>query len=144
MLLAPAVAAAGGWQAGLTIVEYAALKLTHVGCVAISYALFVVRGVWMMRGSGLLQARWVRVVPHAVDTILLASAVALAMAIHQYPVADGWLTAKVTGLLLYIALGTIALKRGRTRGVRIAAGLAAQAVYFYIVAVALTRRPLPW
>jgi uncharacterized membrane protein SirB2 len=125
-------------------VEYTALKLTHVGCVAISYTLFFMRGVWMMRGSGLLQARWVRVVPHAVDTVLLASAVALAMAIHQYPLANGWLTAKVTGLLLYIALGTIALKRGRTPRVRVAAWLAAQAVFVYIVAVALTRRPLPW
>jgi len=124
--------------------DYAVLKLTHVSCVAISYALFFVRGVWMIRGSGLLQARWVKVVPHAVDTVLLASAVALAMAIHQYPMANGWLTAKVAGLLLYIALGTMALKRGRTLRMRIVAWLAAQAVFIYIVAVALTRRPLPW
>ena len=56
----------------------------------------------------------------------------------------GWLTAKVVGLLFYIGLGTVALKRGRTRRARIAAWLAAQAVFFYIVAVALTRNPLPW
>ena len=124
--------------------DYIAIKFVHVGCVAISYALFVVRGVWMMRGSALLQGRWVRIVPHVVDTILLASAVALAVMSQQYPLANGWLTAKVAGLLVYIGLGTVALKRGKTRRVRIAAWLAAQAVFLYIVAVALTRMPLPW
>ena len=124
--------------------DYGSLKFIHVICVATSYALFVVRGIWMMRGSALLQRRWVKVVPHVVDTVLLASAIALALMSHQYPLATGWLTAKVAGLLIYIGLGMIALKRGKTRGVRIAAWLAAQAVFFYIVAVAVTRRSLPW
>jgi uncharacterized membrane protein SirB2 len=124
--------------------DYASLKIVHVGCVAASYALFVVRGIWMMRESSHLQHRWVRIVPHLVDTLLLASAVALAVMSHQYPLANGWLTAKVAGLLIYIGLGTVALKRGRTRRVRVTAWLAAQAVFFYIVAVALTRQPLPW
>ena len=124
--------------------DYISLKVAHVSCVAISYALFVVRGVWMMRGSALLQRRWVRIVPHAVDTVLLASAIALAIMLHQYPLANGWLTAKVAGLLVYIGLGMIALKRGKTRRTRIAAWLVAQAVFFYIVAVAITRSPLPF
>jgi uncharacterized membrane protein SirB2 len=120
------------------------LKITHVSCVAISYLLFVARGVLMMRTSPLLQQKWLKVAPHIVDTLLLASAIALAVMSHQYPLAQGWLTAKVAGLLVYIGLGTVALKRGKTRGTRIAAWFAAQAVFFYIVAVALTRRPLPW
>ena len=49
-----------------------------------------------------LQQRWVKIVPHLVDTLLLASAVALAVMSHQYPLANGWLTAKVAGLLIYI------------------------------------------
>jgi len=123
--------------------DYASLKIVHVSCVAASYALFVVRGIWMMRESSHLQHRWVRIVPHLVDTLLLASAVALAVMSHQYPLANGWLTAKVAGLLIYIGLGTVALKRGRTRRVRVTAWLAAQAVFVYIVAVAITRQPLP-
>jgi uncharacterized membrane protein SirB2 len=124
--------------------DYASLKITHVSCAGISYLMFVVRGVWMMRASPLLQQFWVRVVPHVIDTVLLASAVALAVIGHQYPFAQGWLTAKVAGLLIYIGLGTVALKHGKTRRARVAAWLAAQAVFFYIVAVAVTRRPLPW
>jgi uncharacterized membrane protein SirB2 len=63
---------------------------------------------------------------------------------HHYPLADRWLTAKVAGLLIYIGLVTIALQRGKTRATLIAACCAAQAIFFHIVAVALTRRPLPW
>jgi len=124
--------------------DYASLKFTHISCVAISYLMFVLRGIWMMRESTLLQRRWVKIVPHLVDTLLLASAVALAVMSHQYPLSNGWLTAKVVGLLIYIGLGTVALKRGKTRRTRVTAWLAAQAVFFYIVAVAITRQPLPW
>jgi uncharacterized membrane protein SirB2 len=124
--------------------DYVTIKIVHVSCAAISYVLFVGRGVWMMRELGILQLRWVKIVPHVVDTLLLASAVALAVMSHQYPLANGWLTAKVVGLLIYIGLGTIALKRGRMRRTRIAAWLAAQAVFFYVVGVAVTRQPLPW
>ena len=121
--------------------DYVTLKFVHVSCVAASYTLFFVRGVWMMRGSPLLAARWVRVVPHVVDTLLLASAITLAVIIGNAPVTHGWLTAKVIGLVLYIGLGTVALKRGRTRAIRIGAFVAALVVFGYIVAVAITKSP---
>ena len=122
--------------------SYLALKYLHVSCVILSYALFLVRGVWMMRSSPLLAQRWVRIVPHVVDTVLLASAIAMAILIRQYPFTAPWLTAKLVGLIAYIALGMIALKRGRTRGVRLTAWIAAQLVFFYIVAVAVNKNPL--
>ncbi len=124
--------------------DYLTLKSLHVGCVAVSYALFLLRGIWMIRRPERLRLRWVRTLPHVVDTVLLGSAVAMALMIRQYPFVAGWLTAKLLALLLYIVLGSIALKRGPTRNQRIAAWFAAQAVFFYIVAVALTRSPLPW
>ena len=124
--------------------DYLTLKTIHVASIATSYALFLLRGIWMVRGSALLQRRWVRIVPHVVDTVLLASAIALTITIGQYPLANDWLTAKVAGLLLYIVLGTVALRRGRTRRTRVVAWVAAQTVFFYIVAVAITRRPFPF
>ncbi|MGE5522585.1 MAG: SirB2 family protein [Rhodospirillaceae bacterium] len=121
--------------------DYLAIKSVHMASVAMSYGLFFVRGVWMMLDSPLLAARWVKIVPHVIDTILLASGVALAVMLRQYPLQAGWLTAKVIGLLIYIALGTIALKRGKTRRTRVTAWLAAQAVFVYIVSVAITKNP---
>lgn len=124
--------------------DYLALKAVHVGSVMVSYVLFMVRGVWMLRTSAMLQRRWVRTLPHAVDTLLLASALVLAVTSRQYPFVAGWLTAKISALLVYIGLGMVAMRFGTTRGIRMAAWLAAQLVFFYIVAVALTRNPLPW
>ncbi|MCC7549102.1 MAG: SirB2 family protein [Burkholderiales bacterium] len=124
--------------------DYAVLKAVHVGAVTLSLTLFLVRGAWMLAGSQWLQQRWVKVLPHLVDTVLLASAVWLAFRIGQAPLRDGWLTAKVAGLLVYIVLGSIALKRGRTPAVRRLAFAAALASFAYIVSVALTKRPFPW
>lgn len=115
------------------------LKTLHMGLAALSIAGFVLRGGWMLMNSPLLQARLTRVLPHVVDTLLLATGVALALRIAQYPFVHGWLTAKIIGIVVYIGFGMVALKRGRTRSVRIAALVAALATFLYIVGVALTR-----
>ena len=124
--------------------DYSLVKHLHLATVAVSLALFVLRGLWMIVESPRLHARWVRIVPHVNDTVLLASGIGLAVLIGQYPLADGWLTAKLVALLVYIGLGTMALKRGRTRGVRIAAWLGALAVFGYMLAVARAHAPFPF
>ncbi len=124
--------------------DYSLVKHLHLATVAVSLALFVLRGIWMIVESARLHARWVRIVPHVNDTLLLASGIGLALLIGQYPLADGWLTAKLVALIVYIGLGTVALKRGRTRGTRIAAWLAALAVFGYMLAVARAHDPLPF
>jgi uncharacterized membrane protein SirB2 len=120
------------------------LKHIHIACVTLSYSLFFVRGIWMLRDSPSLQQRWVRIAPHAVDTALLASAIALAWQLGISPLTTPWLAAKIVALLLYIVLGTVALKRGKTKRTRLLAWLAAQGVFFYIVSVAVTHDPAPW
>lgn len=120
---------------------YAALKLVHVSAVVLSGVGFVIRyGVSVTRRvpTGAL----VRVAPHVVDTVLLGSALALAWVGGFNPLRVPWLEAKLAGLAIYIVLGTIALRRGRTRRTRAAAFAAALIAYAYIVTVALTKSPL--
>lgn len=121
--------------------NYLLVKHAHMTCVALSGAGFVLRGLWMWRGSPLLRHPLTRVLPHLVDTALLGSALWLAWASAQYPFVQGWLSAKVLGLLVYIALGTLALKGGRPAGQRRAAWLAALLVYAYLLSVALSHHP---
>ena len=121
-------------------VNYLAIKHIHITFAALSGGFFLLRGLWMLQDSPMLQQRWVRIVPHVVDTLLLTSALALVFWSGQYPFVQSWLTAKVLALVAYIVLGTIALKRGKTKGVRTFALLAALATFAYIVAVALTRQ----
>jgi uncharacterized membrane protein SirB2 len=121
------------------VLSDAAVKHVHVGAAAISIALFAVRGAWMLWSPARLGRAWVRLLPHVVDTLLLASALWLAFQIGGFP---SWVAAKVLALLGYIALGTVALKRGRTRSQRIVALVAALATFAYIVSVAITKSPL--
>jgi uncharacterized membrane protein SirB2 len=121
--------------------DYLTLKHVHMSCAAASGTFFLVRGMWMLGGSARLQQRWVRVAPHVIDTLLLASAIGLAIWSAQYPGRQPWLTAKILALLAYIGLGTVALKRGRTKPVRAAAFAAALLCFAYIAAVAVTKNP---
>lgn len=121
--------------------DYLLLKNLHVMAVAISGTGFFLRGLLMLSDSPLLTHRWLKVLPHVVDTVLLGSAITMAVISAQYPFVQPWLTAKIFGLLAYILLGMMALKRGRTKPVRTAFFVAALLAFAYIVSVALTRDP---
>ncbi len=123
--------------------DHALLLHLHVGAVTLSITLFLLRGVLMLTESPLQRGRVLRILPHVVDTVLLLAALGLVHLTHQYPFRDDWLTAKVIGLVVYIGLGTVALKRGRTRAIRIAAFVAAILVVSWIVLVARQRTVWP-
>ena len=123
--------------------SYVALKHLHVACVMLSGLGFCLRGWWMLRESPLRQHRLTRILPHVVDSLLLGSAVTMAWMSGQYPFVNAWLTAKLFGLVAYILLGMMALKRGRTMTIRARYFGLAVLAYLYIVSVALTRSPLP-
>lgn len=120
---------------------YLWVKYLHVACVVLSLSGFATRGALMLAQSPYLNARWVRVAPHVVDTVLLASAAWLAWFLQQYPFVHAWLTAKILGLLAYIGFGMVALRRGRTKRTRATYFALALAAAAYVVWVALTRDP---
>ena len=119
------------------------LKPLHITFAIVSVCGFIVRGYWMMSGSALLYRRWVRVAPHAVDTLLLLSGLTMMFAFGLYPNEHPWLATKLVAVMVYIALGSIALKHGKTRVGRTIAFVAAISVLVYIVAVAVQHSPAP-
>ena len=121
---------------------YILVKYVHVISVVLSLTGFFLRGVLMIRHSPLLAARWVRVLPHINDTLLLVAALTLAAMSGQYPFVVDWVTAKVLGVIAYIILGILALREASTRRMRVICWLASMAVFGWIVSVALTRQPL--
>lgn len=123
--------------------NYLAIKHLHLTSVALSGSFFLLRGIWMLRESALLQRRWVKVLPHVIDTLLLVSALMLVFSSAQYPFVQPWLTAKVLALVAYVWLGSVAIKRGSTSAVRRRALVAAMVVFAYIVMVAVTRQVIP-
>ncbi len=122
--------------------SYMLLKHLHLICVVLSGCGFFLRGLWMLRDSAYLQHPLTRIAPHIVDTLLLGSAIVMTILSRQYPFSADWLTAKLLALLLYIACGTMALKRARNRRQRAIYFVAALIAFAYIVSVALARNPL--
>lgn len=127
---------------GLADIPYAAARDTHISLAILSVSFFVMRGALMISASPLLATRFFRVAPHALDAALFASALVLAAVVHQYPFVHAWLTVKIVALAVYIVLGSIAIRRGRTLRVRVAAYVAALLVATFIITVARHHDPL--
>lgn len=122
--------------------HFHAILQLHVGSVILSGSLFFARGLMRLRGLALANHRALRILSYLIDTVLLGAAILLTLIVRQYPMANAWLTVKVGLLLVYIVLGSLALKRARTGHVRLAAFVAALATYGFIVSVAVTQNPL--
>lgn len=122
--------------------SYLTLKSLHLLMAALSISGFAIRGYWMMTSSEYLSHRVVRIAPHIIDTVFLLTGIWLALILNAF--AAPWLIAKIIGLVLYIVLGAIALKRGPTMPIRVAAFAAALGMFAYIVGAAITKSPASW
>ena len=122
--------------------DYLFVKSIHHGAVALSLAGFMTRGLASFMGARWVRGRAARSLPHVVDTVLLASAIALAWMLGLNPLSTPWLMAKIIGLLVYIGLGMVALRPTFSFKLRFAAWLAALAVFAYIVSVAVSKNVL--
>ena len=122
---------------------YPQIRAVHIGSVLASGALFLLRGAAL----NLFGATWVKALPlrllsWTIDTVLLTAALMLMTIVQQYPFVHGWLTVKVLLLVVYIGLGTVALRAERPRRVRLIFWAAAMAVFAYILTVARAHDPL--
>lgn len=121
------------------------MKQLHVLTVLLSGLLFAFRGLGVLAGypERYMAAGW-RYTSYAIDTVLLMTGVGLAMRWHLSPLEQPWLAAKLLLLVVYILLGSFALKRGRTPGVRGTCYLLAMTLYLWMIGVALRHDPLSW
>ena len=121
--------------------DYALIKLIHQSAIVLSLLGFFARGLGMAVDAQWVRKRPARTLPHLIDTVLLLSGVALAWSLRLSPLAAPWLMAKLIGLVVYVVLGTIALRRGRTKAQRMVTFVAALTTFAYIVSVALSKDP---
>ena len=120
---------------------YPQIRAVHIAAVIASGSLFLLRGAAIQLGATWAMAAPLRYLSYSIDTVLLTAALMLVTILHQYPFVHGWLTAKVVLLVVYVVLGSFALKRGRTRAVRLSCWVAALLVYLFIVSIARAHSP---
>ncbi|MCC6202764.1 MAG: SirB2 family protein [Gammaproteobacteria bacterium] len=123
---------------------YTALKSIHLTCAVLSICGYLLRGWWMLRESPLLNHRLTRILPHTVDAIFLGSGIWLAILLRYLPHQQPWFAAKLLGILAYILLGLVALRRGRTKTIRATTWIASLACFAYVVGAARTKSVASW
>lgn len=121
--------------------DYLSIKTVHQTAVALSIVGFFARGAAGLAGATWVRSQAAKTIPHIVDTVLLASAIAMVWQIGLNPLITPWLTAKIVGLLVYIALGVLALRPGLPLRARAVAWVLALASFSYIASVAITKNP---
>ena len=123
---------------------YLTLKYVHIALAIFSISGFLIRGFWMMADSALLGHKAVRIAPHVVDTVFLISGIALVLQLAFPVLQSPWLLAKFAGLVVYVLLGAIALRRGPTMAIRCVAFVGALSAFAYIVGAAVSKSPASW
>jgi uncharacterized membrane protein SirB2 len=119
-------------------------KLVHISCAFLTITGFLARTYLKLRAAHYLQQRWLKIVPHVIDSILLASAIVLVIQLRQYPFVVAWVTAKLLLLVVYIGCGLWTLRFARSR-TQIVSGLVGACLSFsYIIAIALTKQVWPF
>ncbi len=121
---------------------YPEIKWVHVTAVVASGTLFLLRGLAVQARARWPMAAPVRYLSYAIDIVLLAAALLLLAILPSAVYANGWLAAKLGLLVVYIGLGTFALKRARDKTTRWACYIVALLVYAFIISIARAHHPL--
>ena len=122
--------------------NYQLLIYLHITTVVISLLLFLYRGIWVLRYGQESRPRWMKWLPHVNDAVLFILGITLMLMIHQYPIVNAWLTAKLSALIIYILLGMVVMKWSKQRHIQLIAWLGALLVFAYMLGVAITKQPL--
>ena len=120
---------------------YEFVKYIHVSAIILSVSGFVTRVVLKLNNSPYQTSFWFKKLPHYVDTLLLLSALTMVYIMGVNPLTTVWLAEKISGLLIYILLGMVALRWGKTRQIKKLAAFLAIVVFSYIVYVAHYKTP---
>lgn len=123
---------------------YFALKHLHLTCITLSIVLFVTRFYWRKQNPSSLQKKWVKILPHTIDTVLLGSAIGMAIIASINPFEQHWLAAKILALLAYILAGTFAIKRAQSANAQNICFMLALACFAYILMVAISKQVVPF
>jgi uncharacterized membrane protein SirB2 len=122
-------------------VDYSWLKSSHQLLALISVCGFMLRWYWRVAGSPMAQLRLTKTLPHIVDTLFLITGVALTWKLSLFSALPGWLAAKLTGLVVYILLGAVAMRCTSRLALSTGVFLTALTCFGWIISVAITKSP---
>jgi uncharacterized membrane protein SirB2 len=123
---------------------YLIIKNIHMAFATLTIIGFLLRGYWRISGSSFYKSRAMKVLPHTVDALFLATGVWLIVMLNLNPMQHPWLLAKFVALFAYVGLGMIAFRFGRSPEIRLIAFVGAVASFAFVVGAAMAKSPLSW
>lgn len=117
-------------------------KHLHMTLAVLSISLFTLRFIWTLSNSSKLQAKWIKITPHIIDTLLLIIGVVMVVQYSINPIEQLWLGEKLLAVFAYIFTGYFTLKLARNKPMQIIGYLGAMGWVMLIVRLAMTREPL--
>ena len=120
---------------------YIFIKHLHITIVLLSFCFFILRFSWSTQQSDMLNRTWVKISPHIIDTLLLSLGIYLMITAQMWPTEHLWLAVKLSALVVYIILGSFAIKRAKTSKTRNISACLAVLVFIYMVNVAISKSP---
>jgi len=117
-------------------------KHLHMTLAVLSISLFTLRFIWLLANSAKLQAKWVKITPHIIDTLLLSLGIIMAVQYYINPMEQLWLGEKLLAVIAYIFTGYYTLKLARNKSMQIIGYLGAMGWVMLIVRLAMTREPM--
>jgi uncharacterized membrane protein SirB2 len=122
--------------------NYLTLKYLHIICVAGSFSLFFIRGIWLLRSYPHAQEPWIRALPHVIDSLLVASAIGM-LALGPKGVWDGnWMLVKVVLVVVYAVMSVLLLRLAKGKVQKILLWVAALLVFLFATTVSVLHHPL--
>ncbi len=120
---------------------YLAFKHLHLTLVALTVLIFLLRAAFVIVWPAGVRKRWMKIIAHAVDGLLIISAIALLVVMQMNPIHVDWVLAKIIALLAYIGFSVYAFKTAPTLPTRLVGVVLAGATLAYIALVAVRRTP---
>lgn len=122
---------------------YFALKHTHLLAIALSAILLSIRYALIMANSPKTEIKALKIMPHAVDTVIIVSGIALVFFMGFIPFTGGseWFTEKVTCILAYFALSFFTVRVAKGKLIRTFAFFGALGWLFMAGRIAVTKVP---
>lgn len=123
---------------------YPLVLYTHISLVIVSVSLFAARGLAVLTGQSWPMRQVWRGWSVWIDSALLSAGGLLWYMLQFNPWHDHWLGAKLVLLVVYILLGSYALKRAPTRAAKAVCFVAALLCIAFMASIALHHNPLGW
>lgn len=118
------------------------VKYVHIIAIAVAFALFSLRGIWILRSYPDSQERWARAIPTIAYVVVAISAGAMLVMSPLKGWPGDWLTIKLVLTAVFALLATYLFHIARATVIKVLVWLVALVVFLFVTTIAVLHDPM--